>query len=402
MSKPHDHDHDHKHGDHDHKHDHDHEHGHDHDHDYDHDHGKPVTPAADAPIEDAGSRALSEALRASFAIVKVVMIVLVLVFIGSGIFTVTSQEKAIVLRFGKPLGTGANQLLGPGIHWSFPYPIDEVVRIPIGESQTIRSTAGWYFTTPEMEATNTEQEPNNSLTPGRDGYTLTADGNIIHVRVDLRYHVVEPLNYLMNFVQASNVVKNVLDNALFFASSQFTVDQALTSDKLAFQEKVLGRVRQLVEERKLGIALDPSDVRVIAPRQTRAAFDAALSAEIERRKAIDDANAYAGRVQSAAVGEAQALVNAGKTDRARMVESVSAESRYFLDQLPDYKKNPKLFMARVQTETLGRVMTNAYRKVYLQPRADGKPHELRLDLNDEPVKPVAPKDQQQAAQQQTR
>lgn len=402
MSKPHDHDHDHKHDHGDHHH-HDHDHGHDHGHTHDHNHDAPVTPApvAEGPIEDTGSRALSDALRASFAIVKVVMIVLVLVFIGSGIFTVTSQEKAIVLRFGKPTGTGENQLLGPGIHWSFPYPIDEVVRIPIGESQTVRSTAGWYFTTPEMEATNTEPEPGPSLTPGQDGYTITADGNIVHVRTDLRYRIVEPLNYLMNFVQASNVVQNILDNALFFASSQFTVDQALTSDKTAFQEKVLTRVRQLAEERKLGIAIEQGDVRVIPPRQTREAFNAALAAEIDRRKALDEANAYAGRVVSAASGEAQAVINAGKTEFARMVEGVGAEARYFKDQLPHFKSNPQLFAQRIQTETLSRVMTNAQRKIMLQQRADGKPQELRLNLNDEPVKPVAPKDQQ-AAQQQTR
>lgn len=406
MSKQHEHDHKHDHGDH-HHHDHDHDHGHSHDHGHDHDHGHkhdaPVTPGGpgDNAVDDAGSRALADALRASFAIVKVVMILLVLVFFGSGIFTVSSQEKAIVLRFGKPVGaTPQEQLLGPGIHWSFPYPIDEVVRIPIGEIQTVRSTAGWYFTTPEMEATNTEMEAGPSLTPGQDGYTITADGNIIHVRTELRYTIVDPLSYLMNFVQASNVVQNILDNALFFASSQFTVDQALTSDRTAFQERVLARVRNLAEERRLGINIQQGDVRVIAPRQTRAAFDAALAAEIERRKALDDANAYAGRIVSTASGEAQSVVNAGKTEFARIVEGVSAEARYFKDQLPHYQNNPQLFAQRVQVETLGRVMTNVQRKILVQQRADGKPTELRLNLNDEPVRPVAPKDQQAEQQQQ--
>src|SRR5258706_4188788 len=141
---------------HDHKHDH---HGHDHDHD----HGEiklPVketpspapTPTPERAQEDAGSTALSEALRSSFFVVKVVMAILVLYFLGSGIFTVPSQQKAIILRFGKPVGTGPDQLLGPGLHWSFPSPIDEVVKISIGELQEVRSTSGWYATTPEAEA----------------------------------------------------------------------------------------------------------------------------------------------------------------------------------------------------------------------------------------------------------
>src|SRR5579862_1974870 len=82
----------------------------------------PVTP------DDAGSQALAEALRSSFAIVKFVMVLLVVIFFGSGFFQVGPQEKAIILRFGKPVGQGSEALLGPGLHWSWPYPIDEVVK----------------------------------------------------------------------------------------------------------------------------------------------------------------------------------------------------------------------------------------------------------------------------------
>ena len=98
----------------------------------------PVTPAALESVEDSGSRALSEALRSSFVIVKVIMVVLVVVFFSSGCFTVSSKERAIVLRFGRPVGVGDKQLLGPGLKWSFPYPIDEVVKIPFSEFQTVR------------------------------------------------------------------------------------------------------------------------------------------------------------------------------------------------------------------------------------------------------------------------
>jgi len=63
---------------------------------------------------DAGSQALSEALRSSFAIVRFVMFLLVLVFLASGFFTVKPNERAIILRFGKPRGEGEKALLGPG------------------------------------------------------------------------------------------------------------------------------------------------------------------------------------------------------------------------------------------------------------------------------------------------
>ena len=85
----------------------------------------PVTPA------DSGSQALAEALRSSFGIVKVVMGILFLLFLGSGFFTVGPQQKAIKLCFGKPVGEGDQVLLGSGAHWAWPYPIDDVIKIPI-------------------------------------------------------------------------------------------------------------------------------------------------------------------------------------------------------------------------------------------------------------------------------
>ncbi len=105
-----------------------------------HDHSVP----APTTQEDAGSQALAEAMRSSFAIVKFVMVALVILFLASGIFQVGPQEKAVILRFGKPVGTGQKALLGPGLHWSFPYPIDEVVKIPIKEIQNVSSTVGWF------------------------------------------------------------------------------------------------------------------------------------------------------------------------------------------------------------------------------------------------------------------
>jgi modulator of FtsH protease HflK len=394
------------------KHDHDHE-GHDHKHDHDHpghEHGeiklpvreKPAPaatpdPLADRAVEDAGTQALSDALRSSFAIVKVLMVVLVLAFLGSGIFTVSSQERAMILRFGKPVGVGADQLLGPGLHWSWPAPIDEIVRIPISEYQVARSTAGWYATTPEAEAANAEPGPNPSLSPGADGYTITSDGNIIHVRAEIRYRITDPLKYELGFTASSNVVVNILDEALFFASSQFTVDQALTQNRLGFQEKILARVRQRVEELGLGITVEPGDVRVIPPRQTKGAFDSALAAEIERRKALDDARSYAGRVLSTADGEANSVINAGQTDKVRLEQAIAAEAQYYTNQLPFYRDNSQLFMDLRQAEVLARVMTNATKWFVPQPSA-GKQREFRLQLNRDPEKPVAPQDQQQPPQ----
>ncbi len=348
-------------------------------------------PPAPEPTEDAGSRALSEALHSSFGIVKVIMLILVVVFFGSGFFTVSSQERALILRFGRPIGQGEDQLLGPGAHWSFPYPIDEVVKIPFSQFQTVTSTTGWYATTPDMEATNSEPPAGSTLNPAADGYTLTSDINIIHVRATLRFRINNPLNYVLKFVNASNVVQGALNEAIFYTSARFTADQALRLDILGFKERITARVQQLVEQQALGISVEQVDVRAIPPRYVKPNFEAVLSAEVERRQTNELAQTYANKVRSAAHGEASALLNAGETDRNRLVQAITAEAKYFTNQLPYYRSNPDVYLTRVWTETLGRIMTNnAVEKFPLLRQANGRPTELRIMLGREPQKPGAP------------
>jgi modulator of FtsH protease HflK len=92
-----------------------------------HNHGLQELPPGRPETLDSGSQALSEALRSSFGIVKVVMVFLILLFIFSGVFQVKQGERAIKLRFGRPVRQGEAALIKEGLHWSWPYPIEEYV-----------------------------------------------------------------------------------------------------------------------------------------------------------------------------------------------------------------------------------------------------------------------------------
>lgn len=336
--------------------------------------------------DDAGSQALAEALRSSFGLIKFVMVGLVLVFLASGFFQVGLQEKAIKLRFGKPVGEGEKALLGPGLHWSFPYPIDEVRKVPITEIQRVNSTVGWYATTPEQELANTEPPPRPSLTPGVDGYALTADGNIVHVRAQLYYRVQDPIGFLFDFVSATNTIRDALDEALLGTTAHFKVDDILTRDREGFQEAVRKRVSELLEARQVGVVVDQCSVDSKPPRWLTEAFNRVLQAEVTRSKVLNEARSYENQVLSKASADATSLLNIAESDRARLVQDVQSDAERFKDLLPKFKASPDLFVQQRLTEVISKVMTNAQDKWYLSDRTDSRSRELRLLLNREPPK----------------
>ena len=361
--------------------------------------GKKPEPASDpglggnseapppAAVEDAGTRALAEALRASFALVKLMMIGLVIAFIVSGIFTVNPNEVVVLLRFGRPVGVGTDQLLTPGLHWKLPYPLDEVVRIPVGESRTLTSTTGWYLTTPQEEVSGTDPAALPYLRPGVDGHVLTGDGNIVHARATLSYRITDPLRYAFQFGQVTNLLQGILDNALIHAASRFSADDALYLNKLAFEEAVLARVNQMVERLQLGVTVDPREVRTRPPLFVEPAFNSVLRAQQEGDLKIQEAQSYARGATNRAIGEASAVVQDGMTRSNFLVQTLSAEAKSFQGLLPAYERDQNLFRQRLLAEYTARVLTNAQMKTYVPQRADGKPWEVRLHLNKEPEVP---------------
>jgi membrane protease subunit HflK len=355
-----------------------------------HEHHDPTTgPAVPGPVtpDDAGSQALAEALRSSFAIVKFVMVALVVIFLGSGFFQVGTQEKAIILRFGKTVGQGQEALLGPGLHWSFPYPIDEVVKIPITEIQKVSSTTGWFAETPEQELSGSLPPPGPSLVPGVDGYVITADRNIIHTRATLYYQVDDPTRYELGFVSASNTIQNALNNALLDTAARFKVDDILYSDVAGFQDAVEQRVSALADQERLGITVKQCNVVSIPPRQLKYVFDQVTEARQNLNKVLDDAHSYENQATNSAAAQASAIVSEARSARVRYVQSVQADAKAFSALLPNYEINPGLFRQQQLVQLMGQALTNVDFKAYLPTTANGKPIELRLMLNREPPGP---------------
>jgi modulator of FtsH protease HflK len=354
-----------------------------------HSHNEPPAPIPppETPV-DAGSQALAEALRSSFAIVKVVMVLLVLLLLASGFFTVGPQQRAILLRFGRPVGEGEKALLLPGLHWSLPPPIDERVMVSISGLQQVKSSVGWYALTPEQELAGTEPFGGATLNPVADGYALTADANIIHTKAILTYRIKDPIRYEFSFVNASNAVRNALDNALLFAASRFKVDDILTRDIAGFQDAVRRHVTQSAEMQDLGIVVEQCAVQSVPPRQLKEAFATVLKAEVMRQKVLDVARSSENQITNRASADAESLINLAQSDRARLVGDVGAQAERFQEILPQYQDHPALFVQQRLTETLSRVLTNVQDKIFLSDSAGGKPKELRLWLSREVPKPV--------------
>jgi modulator of FtsH protease HflK len=340
-------------------------------------------PGPAPPADDAGSQALAEALRSSFFIVKIIMVGLALVFLGSGFFTVGPQERAVVLRLGKPLGEGESALRNPGLHWAFPRPIDEVEHIPFTSVQMAESSLGWFLT-PEERAKGVVPTPTGrSLNPATSSYALTADTNIVHVMATLKYRITDPIAFHFDFVNAPAFITNALNNALLLVTSQFSVDDLLTKNRVAFKEQVTERAKALIGAEKLGVAVVQLDVDAWPPLSLKNKFDEVVSASQKSEKARNDAQSYATTIEAKARANAFTRISVADAGRKRLVSMVTAQADTFLKERSQYEHDPAFFEGIRQMTVLEEVYTNAENKWILPPNT----HELRLQMSPQPEAP---------------
>lgn len=104
----------------------------------------------------------------------------VVLILCSGIVRVESNKVAVVLRFGSLVGdTSGEQVLQPGLHFTLPFFVDEVIKVLVGTVQEL--TVKTYTT----EGTSLKSVYSS-------GYLLTGDKNIVLLELNVKYKISDP------------------------------------------------------------------------------------------------------------------------------------------------------------------------------------------------------------------
>jgi membrane protease subunit HflK len=392
---------------------------------------------------DAAGKSLSEALRVSFVILKIIMIILVIFFLASGFRTVGSNERGLVLRFGKIRGAGEDRILKPGPTWILPYPIEEIVRIPAEKKTNLPINTFWYYESPsEMLPGGAKGKPRvpRTLNPIRDGYCITrsqeqnligstgSDYNIVHCKWQLTYQIDQSEPFFKNIYidledmkagrsyadlipgAVTPLLEHMASDAIATVMVNYTIDEALYSD-----ERIPRDVKRLLQEK-----LDQVDsgIRAVSvqltditwPRQVAAAFEASISASQESERAVKEAETYAETtlnetggpvierlldaidnetvseqekefLWSQLAGTAQEKIAEARAYRTGVVETAKANAEYLQKLLPEYRKRPKLVIQKLYQDAIEYVLNNADEKFIIQSTEGTASREIRIVLN---------------------
>jgi membrane protease subunit HflK len=380
----------------------------------------PLPPAGAKPAEavsSAGMQALMRTLRVLFMGLRVLIIIIFVYLIFSGMFRVDEQNEAMLFRFGKlqrrvlDPERGESPILTSGRwYWAWPYPVDWVKEIPAQRSVTVSTETTFQ---PWMSANLPDQQADNFLRPGVDGYLLSGDTNIIHAKWDVNFRVVNAEKYYLDFfdVEEAEVVhnkakashgrrnrgteatiRNLLSNAVLAETATWSVEDLLATTRNlpdgqaeSLKDKVEERLVRLLAEVGLGVQVQSLNlVELQTPQATSEAFRRVNEASETGRAEMLKARSYAENVVLAAQGLAYRIVDEARSYRSSNVERVKADSSYFETVLSEYQRNPETMLTALYTDAVSEVLSKVKNKYVLHTLPEGQ-QELRLQIGAVPV-----------------
>jgi modulator of FtsH protease HflK len=274
-----------------------------------------------------------------------VIVLIVAVWIGSGVYRVDAQERAVVLRFGKYL-----QTTGPGYNWHLPWPIERKIIVNVSKQ--------------------------NSITD--DATMLTADTNLVEVKSAVQYIQPDAVKLLFAVRDPRETLEQVSESAMREAIGQASLDRALAFDP-AITEHAKALLKETLDRYDLGIqilSVNLTDVNV--PDAVQDAQRDAIKADKDRQRYQQDAEAYRNDVLPRARGRASKDVLDAEAYALQVVALSQGDTARFDQVLAQYERAPGVTRERMYLETMENVYKNG-RKVLVDTKNGSNMMYLPLD-----------------------
>jgi membrane protease subunit HflK len=265
--------------------------------------------------------------KISLGLVSLGGLVLVVIYLAMGVYTVDAQERGVVLRFGKAL----EAIILPGLHWNPPL-IDQVL---IENVTQVRSRP-------------------------HDSEMLTEDENIVKVKMTVQYVIGDVKAYKLQVRDPDQSLYQATEAAIRHVVGSTEMHEVLTEGRAALGVEVQGRIQTYMDAYGTGIRVTQVNIDETAPPDAvRAAFDDVIKAREDEVRVRNEADAFANQIIPEARGEAQRFIEEAEGYQQRVIAQAEGEAARFNKLYTEYKLAPEVTRARMYIDTMESVMSNS-------------------------------------------
>jgi membrane protease subunit HflK len=266
--------------------------------------------------------------------VRLIAAALLLAYLASGIYAVSADQQAVVVRLGRV----QESRVASGVHWTWPAPIARVYKLRVRETK--RLMLGLQ-----------DNEPINR------SQFLTGDRNVLNIRLVVQFAISDPAAFLFRTADVSTLVGNAARGALAQVVAGRRVDDLLTTEKVAVQERVQALAEATVSRYQcgvtvLGVVLDA----IVPPNEVVEAFRLVAAARADGDRIVREAESYANGVVPVARGDAAKSGQEALAYNTQVVNGAVGDAARFSGLATEYAKAPRETATRLYLETMDEVL----------------------------------------------
>jgi modulator of FtsH protease HflK len=254
----------------------------------------------------------------------------------SGIFIVQTDQQGLVTQWGKVI----EPRVFPGIHYALPWPIDKVYKLKVRELR--RSVVGGEIPDSVLGRTQTASSE-----------FFSGDQNLLNIRVVIQYSVSNPRDFLFRAQNPDRIVGLAVESELVRRVAHTTVDDILTTQKLAIQNDVLKTAQTIIDGYRTGALLSSINIESVSPPpETAEAFRSVAGARSDAFRIVNEADGYANDLLPRARGEADQLLDQAHSYSDGKIKRAEGDSARFTAVAAEYSKTPQVTSTRVYLEAM--------------------------------------------------
>ena len=277
-----------------------------------------------------------------YGLIPVIVVVLLILWLASGIYFVAPDEVGVVKRFGKAVRTTT-----PGPHYHVPAPVETVLKPKVTQVQRIEIG---FRTIGERQLGRIRTITDESL-------MLTKAENIVNLSFIVQFKIKDAAAYLFNLKDQAKTVKDAAEAAMRETAGESEIDDILTTGKFKVQQDTKATLQQILDEYDAGIhivAVQLQDVH--PPSEVMAAFKDVASAKEDKAKMVNDAHGYRNEILPKAKGKSSQIVNDAIAYKEAKIISAEGDASRFLQVLKQYKMAKEVTEKRLYIETMEEIL----------------------------------------------
>jgi membrane protease subunit HflK len=317
---------------------------------------------------------MQETVRETFinmlSYLRWIILCLVVLYLFSGIYSISSNEIGVLQRFGKAI-EGRVQ---PGIHYALPWPIDRVTKVPVRIIKRILIDD--FYSESSLESI---ARVFSGMT-GLGSYCVTGDNNLVNIICVIQFNITNPFDYLFEMKQPDIMLRSMACNTIIHCLSRMSIDEALTRGKQEIANYIKVELQKGLDNSKSGLGISFVELREIKPPdRVEQFFSDVVKAKIDRGKMINEAESYRNEKIPAAKADATRILQEAEAYKREVFLRAEGEVDRFKSLLKQVREKGDSARNMIYIETIKEIMKKVEKKRIVVRDKTGKvPARIRL------------------------